>query len=307
MFGFMSSRNTLRGAVILSALAFLPCAMPAQAQDNEMRALSDKVDKLDGQMRSITKYLSKNSNLPKDLAESAGDLPPDQAASYEVRLSDFDTQLRTITGQLEEVRHEVQQVSDRLDRLSQDYEYRLEQLEGKNPGAQASGSQANAAGGALPPGAPATPGTAPQNGAAAQQTANIDQTLPADDPAAMYNSALGRLRQENYKDAADAFQSFLTKYPDSELAANAQYWLGEAYYAQQDYTGAARAFLVAYQKYPKSNKASGALLKLGISLGELNQKQDACAALREFGQKYPNASPVESSRAAKAKQDLNCS
>ena len=48
--------------------------------------------------------------------------------------------------------------------------------------------------------------------------------------------------QKRYDDAAKAFTAFLERYPGSTLAANAQYWLAEAYYVSQKNDQALEAF-----------------------------------------------------------------
>lgn len=287
-------------ATILTVACFMATA-PAIAQDRELRRLSEEVDDLGDQLRSITRYLSNNEDAPRDYTggNTVGSSNVDMA-NVEVRLSGLENQLRSMTGLIEEMQHQVQQSSQRMERLAEDYEYRLQQLErGGSAGAATSTT-------AIPAPTSTTIATETPTPTAPSDTATDVAVMPTGDPTALYNAALSLLRQENYTRAADEFQVFLTSYPSHDLAANAQYWLGEAYYARRSYSEAARAFLTAYQDYPDSAKASGALLKLGISLGELDQTQDACAALREFDTRYPNASPIERNRAADARKELNC-
>jgi tol-pal system protein YbgF len=72
-----------------------------------------------------------------------------------------------------------------------------------------------------------------------------------------------------------AFQKFLVTYPDSSLADNAQYWLGEAYYVNKAYPEAEAAFQRVVDKYPQSRKLGDALLKIGFCRYELKQWQSA--------------------------------
>ena len=292
--GFSALRGIL--LALMTAALVSTAVSTASAQDRQIKAMNDRITSLENQLRSLTRYLSNNPDAQRSLGADAGAAPStDQLANLDVRLSALENQLRSLTGQVEEAQHQAQIATDRLDRL----QARLDQLQGGAPAAAAATGQTTTP-------APADTGASDET-VEVTQAPGTAQPLPSGDPTALYNAALARLRQEDYRGAANGFEEFLTRYKDNELAANAQYWLGESYYAQQDYSSAARAFLTAYSDYPKSSKASGALLKLGISLGELNQKQDACAALREFGQKYPNASPVESNRAAVARKKLGCS
>jgi tol-pal system protein YbgF len=298
------ARSMLATVVLMAILMAAGAALtagPASAQDREMRAMRDRIENLEGQLKSITRYLSNNQDAPRNYQAgdgAAGEGAVNQLANMEVRLGSLESQIRTLTGQIEEMQHQIRQLNDRADRLAE-------------PAAPAAGQPFTDGA----PGAPLTPDGGQGNAQAGGQGAAADGTqapgesepLPTGEPTALYNAALARLRQDDFQGAAKGFNEFILQFPDNDLTPNAQYWLGESYYAQQNYSEAARAFLTAYTKYPESSKASGALLKLGISLGELDQKDDACAALGEFGRKYPNASAIELNRAKVARQDLNCS
>jgi tol-pal system protein YbgF len=286
-------RGILAMAILAAALTALTSG-PAVAQDREMRAMRERVEDLESQLKSITRYLSKNEDAPRNYqpADGGGDAV-NRLANMEVRLGGLESQIRSLTGQIEETQHQIRQLNDRMDRLA----------ETSAPAAQAQPFAGGA--GATADGDPFG-GQADGQDAATTEPGEAEP-LPTGEPTALYNAALAKLRQDDFRGATQGFNEFILQFPDNELTPNAQYWLGEAFYAQQNYAEAARAFLTAYTQYPESSKASGALLKLGISLGEMDQKDDACAALREFGQKYPNASAIELNRAKVARQDLNCS
>lgn len=99
--------------------------------------------------------------------------------------------------------------------------------------------------------------------------------------------------------AVPAFRTFLEKYPDHELTANAQYWLGEALYAQKDYSGATEEFMVVLKNHKSSPKAPGAALKLGYSFYELKQWDFARRTLEDTIRFFP-----DSDAAGLAKQRL---
>ncbi len=122
--------------------------------------------------------------------------------------------------------------------------------------------------------------------------------LAQDSPDALYEKSNESLLRRQFGEAEAGFRTFLDKYPDHNLAGNAQYWLGETFYAQDDYRQAAQAFLKGYQQYPKSRRAADSLLKLGISLNKLGQKDKACAVLATVGSEYPKA--VEARKRAQA-------
>jgi tol-pal system protein YbgF len=101
-----------------------------------------------------------------------------------------------------------------------------------------------------------TASTQPQPG-----VADNKKPMSATDKAAAqaaYEAAFKSLRAGNYVDSARGFRTFIDKYPDSTLVANAYYWLGGSYYVTQNYKVALAAFQTLLQKYPDNAKAAEA-------------------------------------------------
>ena len=105
----------------------------------------------------------------------------------------------------------------------------------------------------------------------------------------VYSQAFSALKAGSYSIAITGFKDFLTSYPQSPLAENAQYWLGEAYYVTRSYDDAGTAFRTVLQKYPQSRKAPDATLKLGFTQYEQKRYADARKTLEEVTQKYPDS------------------
>ena len=105
----------------------------------------------------------------------------------------------------------------------------------------------------------------------------------------VYSQAFSALKAGSYSIAITGFRDFLTSYPQSPLAENAQYWLGEAYYVTRSYDDAGTAFRTVLQKYPQSRKAPDATLKLGFTQYEQKRYADARKTLEEVTQKYPDS------------------
>lgn len=110
----------------------------------------------------------------------------------------------------------------------------------------------------------------------------------AGDEKAAYDKAFQALKELRYADAAEAFQSFLDKYPNSGYADNAQYWLGESYYVTRNYDIALVAFQRLMDRFPDSPKVPDALLKVGYTHYELKQWDSALAALTQVQKSYPD-------------------
>ncbi len=146
----------------------------------------------------------------------------------QTRLDQLQAEVRTLRGDIELQGHNLEQLQQRQRDLYVDIDGRLRQLE--LGGAPAAGSQAPA--GSLPPAAvPATAAPAP-----AQPAMDTAQEQTA------YEEALNILREGRYPQAADAYRSFLSQYPDSSYAGNAQYWLAETYYVTRQFGTALEEF-----------------------------------------------------------------
>ena len=121
-------------------------------------------------------------------------------------------------------------------------------------------------------------------GGAAAGGANAD---PGDK--ASYQTAFDLLKNTQIDQAIAAFQNFLNTYPNSQLADNAQYWLGEAYYVNKAYPDALASFQKVVENYPGSRKLPDAQVKIGYCDYELKQFPAARDALAQVVAKYPDA------------------
>ena len=97
------------------------------------------------------------------------------------------------------------------------------------------------------------------------------------------------LQKQKFQEALVGFSQFLTQYPHAHLASNAQYWMGECYYATQQFGKAIKEFEQVIGKYPESNKMPAALLKIGYSHLALQDREMAKATFRQLVRTYPKS------------------
>jgi len=212
-----------------------------------------------------------------------------QSGYTEDRLNQLQQSLSLLTGQIEQLQYRNQQLQQQMEKMQADHEYRLDQLEkGKGGGPRPSTPPA-----ASPP-PPSQAGAAPPQGAA---NASGDQ---------LYHDAFKMLQDGDYVGAEKGFKSFVQRNPQHVLAGNAQYWLGETYYARRDYQNAMTAFAEGYKVYKASPKGPDNLLKLGVTLAVLNRKSDACAVFARFNQDYPRATDLQKRRIEQERQKNVC-
>lgn len=108
----------------------------------------------------------------------------------------------------------------------------------------------------------------------------------------MFLQAKSSYTSRDFTGAVSGFKTFILKNKDHELADDAQFFLGEAYYAQGQYKQAAQSYLSGYQNYPKGDKRGESLLKLAMSLDKLGQKKQACATFGEVNKKFAKEAAV---------------
>jgi tol-pal system protein YbgF len=103
----------------------------------------------------------------------------------------------------------------------------------------------------------------------------------------VYGQAFDALKAGSYSVAITGFSGFIKTYPASPLAANAEYWLGEAQYVNQNYAAAERAFRAVLEKFPNSSKAPAAMLDLGNTQLAAGKTRAGKATLEEVVTRFP--------------------
>lgn len=186
-------------------------------------------------------------------------------------------EVRDLRGQLDQVEHENAALRKQQHDLYADLDARVKALSAASAAAAAAGTAPTAGTTAAAPDAPAA---SPAAGAAGGSDASSTEQ-------AVYAQSFDALKAGSYSIAITGFKDFLRNYPQSGLAGNAQYWLGEAYYVNHDYESAAEAFRAVLKKWPDARKAPDALLKLGFTQVEQKQFSAARSTLTAVTQRYP--------------------
>jgi len=259
-------------------------------------------------------------------------------ANVNQRVGDMENSLRSLTGQVEQLDHRIQELNARMDRMQKDFDYKLCTMAAQQLGASSSGDDnalpCNASTGAsqgpvnpapqsfaqgtgpatgaphrladdhpapdhLAPG-PSTLGTIPSNMALPLPPAAGQGDMPAPVPVSHpdFDRAMNLLAKAQYDQALAAFQSYADKHPDDAMAPHALFWVGDIYYVQKDYVSALRALAIGLKKYPTSPRAPDSMLKLAESLIAMDRKKEGCVALAELPAKYPSATKAVVTKAA---------
>lgn len=222
---------------------------------------NDNINHLNGTMSSLQKSV-------QDVQANSG-----------ARLDTMSTQVQGLSDNLEEIK-------SRLGKLNQqlvDLQNSVQSLDAK-----ISNSSPASASGVTTPTSTAMPPTGssavPPSGAPSADT--------------LYSNGLRDITGGKYDLARSEFQDYLKYYGTTDLASNAQFYLGEIAYSQKNFDQAVSEYERVLSNYPKSFKLAPAQLKKGMALIELGQKASGVRELREVTKRYPG---TEEDRRARAK------
>ncbi len=197
-----------------------------------------------------------------------------------MQLQQLQQEVAQLRGMLEEQQNQIRQ-------LKQEGLDRYKDLDGRLSGGAAGTpvTQNSTAGAINANGTPVAP-------VAQQPAANAEPGDPAKEKL-YYEAAFDLIKARDFAKASQAFNAFLRKYPNSQYAGNAQYWLGEVDLAQGDLPAAAQAFARVGQAYPSHPKVPDSLFKLADVEQRLGNIDKAKSILRQVVTEYAGSSAAQ--------------
>jgi tol-pal system protein YbgF len=273
-----------RLTAVLLACASLGIFPPAQAglfDDEEARKQIVDLRKLQAeQKQAIEDRLNK-------LDESIRNLGVIQLLQ---QIEMLNAEIAKLRGQIEVLNFHNEQLQKRQRDFYVDLDSRIRRLEGGD--AAAAGAPPAQPGGSTGTAAATRPATA-----APAATAPAPAATP--NPAAenkAYDTAQNLFKKGDYAKAVDAFSSFLQSFPGSNLAANAQYWIGISHFNLKDFKNAQAAQESLVKLYPESPKVPDALLAIGTLQIEQGDNGSARNTLEDIIAKYPGTEAAAKAR-----------
>ena len=218
------------------------------------------------------------------------------------RLGAVEDELRRTRGRLDESEFRNRQLSQSVEKLQGDVDFRFQQLEGGSGGGRqrggggSGGGSAAAEPGLTPTPAPPPRPAAPPREAAAPAPRTAERTI-AEGQAA--------LNRRDYA-AAEAAAREALAVRNSPRAADAQMLLADALSGKRDHAGAALAYNDAYTRARSSPRAPDALLGLANSFTNLGHKREACDTLDDLRSNFLNLRGPQSERAADTRRRAGC-
>jgi len=205
------------------------------------------------------------------------------------RLDALQQEVQQLRGMVEEQGHTMEGLTQRQRELYLDIDRRIRQVE--------VAVQASAGAGASPGGAATTAATAAGTAAGTATAAgSAAAATVASDPLAeqaAYQQAFNVLKEGHYEESVTALGDFLKRYPNSEYASNAQYWIGEANYVMRRFPDAIKEFNKVIDKFPDSSKTPDAMLKLGYTYYEVEDWAHASEVLNKLVKRFPDTTAAQ--------------
>ncbi len=245
----------------------------------------DRIEKAVREMRAIL-FQGRETGAPVVVQPADTDA---QIGRLSDRLADIEQTLAKLNGELEVVRHELDQSHQDLGEMRTANTALADRLTALEKTVQAL---------TAPPPAPAQ--SAPQAAASAPPAA------PAADPAADFAAARAAFEQGDMATAEAGFQAYVAEAGDSPRAPEARYFLARTLISRHAWPEAATADIAAIRGWPHTPWAPAAVFDLSRALVAMNKTEDACETLGELSRRYPKASPTTLREASRLRAQAKC-
>lgn len=271
--------RTCRRAVTVLALSLAPFAVWAEVP---------VVDNDSGYNNSGSSYPPAGYGTNGAFAGGGVSTPVSAQGQLFNQLQQMQDQISRQQGVIEELQNDVARMKQESLERYQDLDRRI----GSGVAPAATPDNSSTGGDLNAPGAAA--GAAAGAGAAAAQApaAGSEPADPAKEKL-YYDAAFDLIKAKDFDKASQAFAAFLRKYPNSQYAGNAQYWLGEVNLAKGDLQGAGQAFAKVSQLYPKHAKVPDSLYKLADVERRLGHTDRVKGILQQVVSQYPGTSAAQ--------------
>jgi tol-pal system protein YbgF len=245
---------------------------PAFGVSKEMVQLQTQVQQLQEQMTAMQRSFDERMGVMKNLVEADTDAVNKVAAALTTLQSTLEKQQGDASAKVDQVSGQIQALNDSIDELKArltKVSKSLEDMQSQQQSIQA---------------------------AQAADQAKQQAMANAPPPDVLYNNALRDYNGNNNDLATQEFSDYVKFYPNTDLAGNAYFYLGEIQFREGKYDQAAQSYDQVLQNFPTGNKAASAQLKKGFALIELGKQDDGVSELRHLIQRYPKSNEALQAR-----------
>jgi TolA-binding protein len=279
-------RIHLLGLILLASVS-----TPALAQSRP-ETVERRVDRIEQQLRAVQRRVFPDGTtqfVEPEIGTQAqgrpGGASGDAMAGLNARVDSLETQLRALTGQVEQQGYRMGQVEEQIARLRADLTTQSSR----------------------PASPPAVVRPEPEVEAPAFQAPRTPAAAPATDNAEeAYNVGYRLWDQRRFAEAVTALEAAATRHPNTRWTSWMRNLQGRAYLDDNKPATAARVLLANYQDNPRGERAADSLYYLGQSLTRLNRRTEACRVYDELAQVYPAMRDFIRTRLPEARTAARC-
>jgi tol-pal system protein YbgF len=258
-------------------LILLSLFMAACASSGDVRSVEDRIGDLEDQIAEMRRSASSKAEveqLNRTLAEQTQSILRSNA-EMTARVGQIDERMQNTQGNIEQTNYRIDRLAQQVNALQREVE-----------------TLRRALGASLPP------GTGPGGSASLPgEEINVQPPIGAPaDPLETYAAAYRDYQRGTWDLAIEGFAEFVQQNPDSDLADNAAYWIGESYFSQQKYREAIQQFDEVITRYPRSDKVPAALLKKGYSYLEIGERAQGIVQLQYVIHEHPGSQEANLAR-----------
>ncbi len=238
---------------------------PAWGASKEMIQLQTQVQQLQEQMTAMQRSFDERMGVMKNLVEQDTDAVNKVVSALNALQTTLQKQQTDAGTRTDQVSGQIQAMNDTMDELKVRLAKVTKQLEDMQAAQQSIQAQQ------------------------ATQQAQQQAQAQAPPPDVLYNNALRDYNGNKNDLALQEFSDYIKFYPNTDLAGNSYFYLGELQFRQGNYQQAAQSYDQVLQNFPSGNKAASAQLKKGFALIELGKQDDGVGELRHLIQRYPHS------------------
>src|SRR5258708_29436998 len=244
---------------------FVAGSTPAWAVNKDMVQLQTQVQDLQDRIAHMQQSFDERMGVMQHLIEQSTDRANKVAASVTDLQTTLQKQQTDSGAHVDQLSGQIQSLNDTLDELKARLGKVSKQLEDMQSSQQSLAAQ--------------------QATTQAQQQA----AASAPPPDVLYNNALRDYNGDKNDLALKECSDYIKYYPNTDLAGNCYFYLGEIQFRQGNYQQAAQNYDQVLQNFPSGNKAASAQLKKGLALVELGKQDEGVSEVRRLIQRYPHS------------------
>ncbi|HUA17013.1 MAG TPA: tetratricopeptide repeat protein [Verrucomicrobiae bacterium] len=249
----------------MAVASMLWLAAPAWGVSKEIIQLQTQVQQLQEQMTAMQRSFNERMGVMNNLVEQDTDAVNKVANAITALQTTLAKQQADSGSKTDQLSGQIQALNDTMDEIKVRLAAVTKQLQDMQSTQQS------------------------QAAALAAQQAQQQAQAQAPPPDVLYNNALRDYNGGNNDLATQEFSEYLKFYPNTDLAGNCYFYLGEIQFKQGNYQAASQSYDQVLQNFPTGNKAASAQLKKGFSLIELGKQDDGVTELRHLIQRYPHS------------------